>query len=317
MEWIGNFIKRLIIGLVLTAIGWAGYYGYRVLIKRDAPANPAEFFGKVLEERSGPPSAGYGEYPRLPKKSFSTVYAYPFAGGWPYQVVEIPGATALETYNKLLKEGRTKGFWPVLLGDLNGLRAFKVPEVWPAFQPVAQEILQASLEVLVQSQIEAVKAADIKSEEFYAKEYENELETDETVKNAPAETHEKAEIWAHKDPYQGTPLEKVWLAIIPTTKSYEVPAYLNWPGTEATPSPDVQVAFLKTWNERYGAEVVAVMDNHFQIIVARPPATYEEALPLAYEQLAFCDNILDERYNSVRWLAKDLVGAKVWIISWE
>lgn len=103
----------------------------------------------------------------------------------------------------------------------------------------------------------------------------------------------------------------------PSGKSFEAPAYLNWPGTGFVPSPDAQVAVLRSWNERFGAELVAVLNNHLEFVVSKPPATYEDALALAYEQYAFDDDVLEDRYESVKWLAKDLVGAKIWIIAWE
>jgi hypothetical protein len=63
-----------------------------------------------------------------------------------------------------------------------------------------------------------------------------------------------------------------------------VPAYLPVQSNEWDPSNAVLVAMMKYWNERWGAELVAMAPSNVEMRVLRPPTTWEEAFMLAKEQ---------------------------------
>ena len=143
MEWFGKLASRLIGFVIAVAILWGGNYVYHVYIKKDAGPGTNFFSAARGVSSSDGPAGG----PKLPKQSFSTEFQYPFANGWPYQIVSVPGSSALQTYSKLCKEGRVKGFWPILLGGLEGTAPKHAPENFAKYQPVAQKILAASATV--------------------------------------------------------------------------------------------------------------------------------------------------------------------------
>jgi len=46
--------------------------------------------------------------------------------------------------------------------------------------------------------------------------------------------------------------ERVHILLLPTSSSWEVPAYLRFGGWNACPLPEVHVATLRSWHERFG-----------------------------------------------------------------
>ncbi|MGB8701584.1 MAG: DUF4253 domain-containing protein, partial [Thermosynechococcaceae cyanobacterium] len=48
----------------------------------------------------------------------------------------------------------------------------------------------------------------------------------------------------------------VWIALIPTPLSWEVPAFLRFGNWNECPHPEVHVCLMKYWHEQYGAEVI-------------------------------------------------------------
>jgi hypothetical protein len=92
---------------------------------------------------------------------------------------------------------------------------------------------------------------------------------------------------------------------------------LVWPGAAAAGIPTDELAdLLASWEERYGALLVALGERSVVLAVLRPPATEQEAIEALAEQHALCpDEALD-------WLddatgARSLVNAPVWRLSWH
>ncbi|GCE31258.1 hypothetical protein KDA_67420 [Dictyobacter alpinus] len=107
------------------------------------------------------------------------------------------------------------------------------------------------------------------------------------------------------------------IALVPTLNCWEVPAYLPVTMNEWDPSLAVQVAMLKYWNERWGAEVVSMVSGAMELRVLRPPTRWEEALDLAKEQYVFCPDLIDQRMRSIQALAKVLLNGQVWWFWWD
>lgn len=72
-----------------------------------------------------------------------------------------------------------------------------------------------------------------------------------------------------------------YLHLLPTTKSWEVSAFINWYG--AYSGSEIIIAQLKQWHEHYGAELVLQDACLLKLVVVRQP-NLEEALDLAYIQ---------------------------------
>jgi hypothetical protein len=89
----------------------------------------------------------------------------------------------------------------------------------------------------------------------------------------------------------------------------------NWIGGELR-----VVAVLRSWEERYGARLVAVEPGAVTVLAERPPHTHAVALRLAAEMSPFADEIhIGKRLalSAVSEIAERLVDAPVWRFWWD
>jgi hypothetical protein len=113
------------------------------------------------------------------------------------------------------------------------------------------------------------------------------------------------------------PLPKVHIAIIPTDDWTTVPAYLNWGGWNDCPDPEYHVAALRSWRDRFGAELVGLSFDTTNLRVARRPATREAALELAREHYLFCNDIVEQGTDTLNGLAAYLAADDWWFFWWD
>jgi hypothetical protein len=118
------------------------------------------------------------------------------------------------------------------------------------------------------------------------------------------------------DARTGEPLDRIHILLMPASHGYEVPALLRWGGWNACP-PSEHHAALRQWQEDYGAELVGLSGDVVELRIARRPATSEEALRLAREQYAYCDDILDQGTNDLATLAALLAVSDWWYFWWD
>ena len=110
----------------------------------------------------------------------------------------------------------------------------------------------------------------------------------------PAEAPEKMILRAHleikSDQFRG----KVPIVQVACGRSWELPALFCFGGWNECPEPEVQVAAMKYWQEKYGARLVGLWNDAFECAVDRPPTTRDEAQQLALEQYIFCPDIVEQ-----------------------
>jgi hypothetical protein len=71
------------------------------------------------------------------------------------------------------------------------------------------------------------------------------------------------------DLQSGTPLDKVHLIVLPTDDWTTIPAYLRWGGWNDCPAPENHVAALRSWRDRFGAELVGLSPDVMNIKVEK------------------------------------------------
>lgn len=110
---------------------------------------------------------------------------------------------------------------------------------------------------------------------------------------------------------------KVIIGLVPTSHSWEAPAYLRFGDWNDCPPPHVHAAMHKRWHERFGADIVSISGDVLECTVATPPRTRDEALVLAREQYAYCSDIVDQGGLSIEALAATLMKSEVWSFWWD
>jgi hypothetical protein len=78
-------------------------------------------------------------------------------------------------------------------------------------------------------------------------------------------------------------------------------------------------AVVASWQQRFGARVVAVGGATLNLSVAAPPLSVEDALAVACEHFAFCpDNVWQGGHpHTIAAYAERLVGVPVWSFWWD
>lgn len=133
----------------------------------------------------------------------------------------------------------------------------------------------------------------------------------------PVEVGPSVGLTVARDLSTGEPFPKIQIGIAPSDDWTTLPAYLRWGGWNACPAAEHHVAAMRSWRERYGAELVGVSGDTINIRVARRPKTREEALALAREQYIYCNDIIDQGFASYSALAADLMANDWWFFWWD
>lgn len=84
----------------------------------------------------------------------------------------------------------------------------------------------------------------------------------------------------------------VRLRLYPTAVPWEVFAYSPYGGWNSTPWPDEQLTMLRHWHAEYGAEMVSLPGDWFEMFVPRPPRTRHQAQRLIAEMGSFGDETI-------------------------
>jgi hypothetical protein len=113
------------------------------------------------------------------------------------------------------------------------------------------------------------------------------------------------------------PLPKVYIGLAPTDDWTAIPAFLRWGGWNDCPRAEYHIAALRTWRDRYGAELVGINSDTINLRVATKPKTREEALALAREQYIYCADSIDQGVGTLSALAADLMADDWWYFWWD
>jgi hypothetical protein len=213
-----------------------------------------------------------------------------------------PGAEAIETWFALRDALGGHGWWPVVLG--------------PKAQIVRiGEDLEFNLEATSpRAVVERGLALD--TDEWFA-EHMSDAEPDECEWADEIEPGPNDDFTVTRDVLSHEFYDRVTIALVPAANAWEVPAYLGIGGWNDCPDPYEQVAILRRWHERYGAEIVGYTGDVVELHVTRPVEDAGEARRLASEQYAYCSDIVDQGIGTVDALAAALVGSIVWYFWWD
>lgn len=261
-----------------------------------------------LKRLLGIPVADPAPAPRVPPPAEARARKEPSPAqsappDFPYPLVSVPGAEAVAAWRRYQVEWRKEGCSAVVLGDLEDVRGRA--ELLAQDNGSVADLIARGLAKPV-TDFFASRAAE------YA-EYESDLEPGPW----PAHPVPPSPLTAHTEIGSGRPKPIVYLVKVPTPHAWEVPAYLKAGGWNDCPDPEGQVAVLKYWHEKHGAEVYSLTGDVLECLVSRPPATQPEALALAREQFLFCSDIVHQGTQSIELLAATLLKSEVWFFWWD
>jgi hypothetical protein len=81
------------------------------------------------------------------------------------------------------------------------------------------------------------------------------------------------------------------LALVPVTRGADVPGLIGW---EASWVPGTLSAVLRSWEDRYGAQLLGLAGANLYLHVRRPPLPGEDRIKAAAELSAFCSDMDDD-----------------------
>lgn len=110
----------------------------------------------------------------------------------------------------------------------------------------------------------------------------------------------------------------VILAEIPTTKPWEIFAYVPFGAWGNCPDTQAMTAIAKYWYKSHGAVPAVIAHDELNFMVDKP-VSRGKALPLAVEMYGMCPEIISENgaVRSIGELADGLRNSTVWYFHWE
>ncbi|GGU29284.1 DUF4253 domain-containing protein [Streptomyces violascens] len=110
-------------------------------------------------------------------------------------------------------------------------------------------------------------------------------------------------------------LDECRLVLVPARRGSDALALIGWSAEAPLP---LLCALLRSWEDRFGAQIVAVFGSELHVSVARPPVEAEHANLLALEHvLSTANNIVDDPPTPFPEYAMDLVGRTCWSFWWD
>lgn len=216
-------------------------------------------------------------------------------------VVEVPGDRAVRVWDEL---GSNDGAWcSVILGGLDD--EARLAEARPYCMTTSAEILAIADGIDVDGLIANWRQADDEPDDEW-----------DIVGEWPDSCVPNSVFALPYDTATGMPRTTV-VAIVAVADPSEIPAILGWGEWNACPAPEQHVAMMRRWSERYGAQVMGVSSDVIEMTVASPPRTRDEAMRLAGEQFAYCEDIVTQGTGTISALAATLLDAPVWFFWWD
>jgi hypothetical protein len=111
------------------------------------------------------------------------------------------------------------------------------------------------------------------------------------------------------------------IGLVRASRPADVLPMLGWSGAANRMDTALPIAaVLRSWEDRFGAQLLEVGFAEIRLLVERPPRSYDAAQRLAAEQFAFCDECsLGDQVglNEVGTICDGLVNAPMWGFWWD
>jgi hypothetical protein len=130
--------------------------------------------------------------------------------------------------------------------------------------------------------------------------------------------------WRIHNEFAGPGRNPEWLCLIPAQAGYELPTLLDAPYANDWHASDTHdrltqadhVGVLRSWHERFGADLRYLDAVAVGLVVANPPTEPREVAAVAVEQFAYCDD-LDQFIGEPHRVAQRQVTTNHWYFWWD
>jgi hypothetical protein len=221
----------------------------------------------------------------------------------------VAGQDVLARWAQLRELTERTGYWPVLLGYEEYELLLRKQMSQRHNSPSTGALLAATLAVNPQQWFT----------EMLKVEFSYKLSADENKYRGewPTDVPPSTEIITPYEPKDYTPRPVVYLGLVPTQISWQVPILLRFGSWNSCPRPEIHAATLRYWEERYSVEIVALTYHAIEVRVPRPPQERENALALAFEQFAYCPDTVYQDMDTIDRLAATLLNGTAWWFWWD
>jgi hypothetical protein len=224
------------------------------------------------------------------------------------------GRDAEQCWHALRAQVATSGYWPVILGNDDDFERVTdhLTERYTRNMAVATILADAATIDAEEWLRAALQMQDAEDGPWDTTEGEFALRGPWPTDMAPSTTISVPYDWQTHEPYP-----HIAIGLVPTTTSWQVPAYLRFGDYNACPNPAEHASIMKRWKEQYDTEVMSMTHDTIELHVAHPPTNRDRAITLAYEQFAYCSDIVDQGVETLDALAATLLNGKVWFFWWD
>jgi hypothetical protein len=124
--------------------------------------------------------------------------------------------------------------------------------------------------------------------------------------------------WADREPQFAFTARDTVIGLIQAAHGYEVPGLLSWSGAVNYDMDGAHhVAVLRSWQERFGAELVTLTGDQIELLVARPPRDPATIVQVAVELLGYCPDLDVLGTGTAAVLANEVVPHRRWSFWWD
>ncbi len=238
----------------------------------------------------------------------------------------VHGDEAVNLWFALRDIRQQTGHWPVVLGNDNDLEFLRQEGQIHAAKRIPDIIargLQQSPSILFTRQPDAMGDEEYEASEGY-KQFKQAREQWQQAASEGIQT--VAGMPDAVDPYffhiprdykTDTGYPRVYVGLVHTLNTWEVPAYLRFGSWNECPSPEAHVSALKYWHDLYGVEVVGISHDVMETLASRLPARRLDAEALAFEQCQYCPDIVNQGVGTLAKLADGLQISEQWYFWWD
>lgn len=210
----------------------------------------------------------------------------------------VPASNALKVWAAIKAEGKGR---PVIVGGLDVLE--RLEDTYSISEEAPEAISAAAEKLAIPSDLFRWAAG--------------EADAEPEVGDWPQKKFMMAGGVLELTPLNGKPLKDVSILTIPGSDDAEAFARLRWGDWNACPPPEMHMALLRSWRQRFGAELVGLSGDTLTLRVKHRPKTRSEALNLAREAYAYCPDSVDQGLGNLSNLAAAMMADEWWGFWWD